>query len=193
MPPLGGVDAEPLGLHRGAQQVAHAALLGGPARVVAVRPLGEVVVGAGHLDLFARLEIVEGEIDGAAAVVARALRRISDELLLVRRRDLPEELRHGPGAVAVEDQEAESLRAQLTADAQEGLSRRPLQEGARLRVDPSAREVVLRRVAYVELDGPVEPLDLHQVGRAKVALLARRLLLRRREGRNEKQRDERGR
>src|SRR5919205_1181366 len=75
VPPLGLVDGEALGLHRGAEEVAQAALLGGAARVVDVRTLRHLIVVAGHRDLAAGLQVVEREVNGAAAVVARADRK----------------------------------------------------------------------------------------------------------------------
>src|SRR5919107_2070479 len=74
VPPLGLVDGEALGLHRRAQEVAQAALLGRAARVVYVRALRHLVELAGHRYLAARLQVVERQVYGAAAVVARALR-----------------------------------------------------------------------------------------------------------------------
>src|SRR5215211_5256250 len=135
MPPLFLVDGEALGLQRGAEQVAEAALLGGAARVVDVRALRHLVVLAGHRDLSAGLEVVEREVDGAAAVVARALRGVVDELLLVGGRDVPEEFGDRPRAVAVEDGEAVALLPERARRAGERRGGRALEEGARLRID----------------------------------------------------------
>src|SRR5215213_9524803 len=106
VPPLFLVDGEAFGLHRGAEQVAQPPLLGRAARVADVRALRHLVVLAGHRDLSAGLQVVEREVDGAAPVVARALRGVGDELLLVGGRNVPEDFGDRPGAVAVEDREA---------------------------------------------------------------------------------------
>src|SRR5947209_15566618 len=149
VPPLRLVDGEALGLHRGAQDVAQPTLFGRAARVRDVRALGHLVELAGHRDLAARLQVVEREVNGAAAVVARAFGGVCDELLLVGGRQVPEELRHRPGAVAVEDREAVALFAESAADANESLGGGALEEGACFGVDGAAREVVRGGVAYV--------------------------------------------
>src|SRR5688500_13082641 len=177
VPPLGRVGREAFGLHRGAQQVAEASLLGLAARVVDVRALRHLVVLAGHRDLPAGLEVVEREVNRAAAVVARALRGVGDELLLVGGRDLPEEFGDRPRAVAVEDGEAVALLPERARRTDERLGGRALEEGARLCVDGATREVVRRRVAHVELYRTVELHQLDEVGRAERALLLWRIVL----------------
>ena len=80
-------------------------LAGGPARVVGIGPVGELVVAADHLDRPAGGQVAEGQVHGAAPVVPRPLRRVGDEGPLARRRRLPEQLGHPPGAVGVVDQQ----------------------------------------------------------------------------------------
>src|SRR2546423_15456143 len=156
VPPFGLVDGEALGLHRGAQGVAKPTLFGSAARERDVRALAHLVELAGHRDLAPRLQVVEREVNGAAAVVARAFGGVCDELLFVGGRQVPEEFRYRPGAVAVEDREAVALTAERAADANECFGGGALEEGACFGVDGAAREVVRGGVAYVELDGLIE-------------------------------------
>ena len=79
VPPFGFIDGEAFGFHGAAKQVAVPALERGAAGIVGERARRHFIVSAGHLDGLAAGEIVEREIHGAAAVVARTLRGIGDE------------------------------------------------------------------------------------------------------------------
>ena len=73
------------------------------------------------------------------------------------------------------DQQAVALLLQLLVDADQRLRRGPLQVRLRGRVERRAQEVVVGRVADVELDRRVERGEVDQVGLAELALLLRRL------------------
>src|SRR6266481_797031 len=117
---------------------------------------GHFVVGAGHLDGLAGFQIVQSEIDGAATIVARALSGIGDEDFAFRWGRLPEDLRYVPGAVRVVNQQAVAVRLKAMQRANEGFSRGALKEGAGLRIDGSAEEIVGSGVADIQVDCGVE-------------------------------------
>lgn len=83
------------------------------AGIVGKRTRGHFVVSAGHLDWFSSCEIVESEIDGAAAIVTGTLCGIGDKDFAFRRGGVPEDFRDIPWAVGVMDQEAVSERFQF--------------------------------------------------------------------------------
>ena len=89
VPPLDLVDGEALVFHGPAEPLATPALERGAARVVGARPRRELVVTADHLDRLPGLQHVQGQVDGAAAVVLRALRRVGDEPPAPRGRGSP--------------------------------------------------------------------------------------------------------
>ena len=64
------------------QQRSPCALVGGSAGVVGVGAVRHLVVATGHHDLFAGLQVVEREVDGAAAIVFGACCRVGNEDLL---------------------------------------------------------------------------------------------------------------
>src|ERR1700704_6611614 len=121
MPPLEFVDIETLGFHCVAKQIAVPTLEGGAAGVEGIRALGHFVVDAGHFDSLARFQIVEGEIDGASAVMSRAVCRVSDEDTLVLGSGVPKDLGDVPGTVGVVDEQAIAEGIQLMAFAEERL------------------------------------------------------------------------
>src|SRR5687768_2943459 len=102
VPPLVRFDGEALAFHCPAKNVAKTPRLGAAAGKARVGAWRHFVVSARHLDLASRREIVEREVHGASAIVLRALRGIGNEFTLVRWRHVPEQLRHPPGAIAVE-------------------------------------------------------------------------------------------
>jgi hypothetical protein len=53
------------------------------AGIKGIQALRHLVLATGHHDRLAGLQAVQGEVDGTAAVMARALPRIDDEYLLV--------------------------------------------------------------------------------------------------------------
>src|SRR5580765_5385893 len=75
VPPLVLVDGEAFGLHRMAERVAQPALLARAAEIPGVGAVAELVVAGRHAQRRAALRVAERQVDGAAAVVARALRR----------------------------------------------------------------------------------------------------------------------
>ena len=88
------------------------------------------------------------DVDGGAAVVARALGRIGDVARVGHER--PHLLLHRQRAVAVVGDEAEAARGELARDVGEAARDRVLQEAARARVEPLVREVARGGVADVE-------------------------------------------
>ena len=169
MPPFAVVDRETLGLHRAAQQVARGALLRRAPGEIRVGALRKIVIPARHGHLEAGPQVVQREVDRAAAIVARALRRVSHEPALVRRRRVPEHLGHVPGPVSVEQPEAVTVWAERSVGADQGLGRGPLQEHARFRVDRGAHEVVGAGVAHIELQRGIERHHFHQIVGTKLA------------------------
>lgn len=180
VPPLAGIDLEALLLHRGAEEIAAREELRRAARVLRRGAVGELVVRARHLRFRSRGQDVERDVGRAPPVVLRALPRIRYETpVAVRLRDdLPEQLRHRPRTVPVEDHDAVALGGERPVRAEKGFGRRPLEEGPRLRVDGPLREVVRRGVPDVEVDGK---LELHELDQVRLAELPR---LDRRRGRN---------
>src|SRR6516225_8849372 len=106
VPPFGLIDGESLRLHGPAEQVAVPALERGPAGIIGERAGRHFVVEAGHLDRLVGLEVKQREIDGASAIVARALCGIGDEDFSVLGSRIPENFGDIPGTVAVVDQQA---------------------------------------------------------------------------------------
>src|SRR5262245_65921012 len=89
------------------------------AGVVWIRARRHLVVDARHRYGLAGLQVVEREIDSAAAVVSRALRGIGNELVELRRRCFPEDLRDPPRAISIVNQQAIALTRERVMDAQE--------------------------------------------------------------------------
>src|SRR5713226_9441452 len=141
VPPLGGIDLESLFLHRLAQQSAAGSLVGGAAGVVGVGAAGHLVVSAGHLHLFAGLEVVEAEINGASAIVLGALGGIGDEYLFVVGGCFPENFRDIPRTVAVVDDQAVSVGLEGAMGAKQRLRRRLLQKRPRFGIHRRAQKV----------------------------------------------------
>src|SRR5712672_249285 len=164
MPPLVIVDCEAFGLHGPAEEVAMPTLQGSAAGIIGKRARGHFVVGAGHLDGFAGFQIVQSEIDGAAAIVSGTLRGIGDEYLTLVGRSVPENLGHVPGAVSVVDEQAVAEVFEMKKRAHESFGCGALKKGAGLRVDRGAEEVVGRRVAGIEVNGGVERCKVDEVG-----------------------------
>jgi hypothetical protein len=95
--------------------------------------------------------------------VLRAFLRIRDESALVPPDAVPEDLRHRPGTVAVEDEKTVALLREGPAGPDEGLGGRPLEERARLPVDATMDDVVGCRVPDVEAYRRVEPDELDEL------------------------------
>src|ERR1700676_4401564 len=106
MPPLVIVDGEAFGFHGPAEQIAMPALERGAAGIIGEGTWRHFVVGARHFDGLACFQIVEGEIDGAAAIVARTLRGIGYEDFAFGWRGVPENFGYVPGAIGVVNQQA---------------------------------------------------------------------------------------
>src|SRR5205807_8661091 len=90
MPPLELVNRKTLCFHVPLQKVAQAALLPGSARVARIRPLGRPVVEARHAHRATRLEVVGGEIHGAAAIVTGACRWMGAGCVQLNRHRIPD-------------------------------------------------------------------------------------------------------
>src|SRR5574341_726355 len=136
-----------------------------------MRAFGHLVITAGHFDLFASAQVEERQINRAAAIVARALFRIGDELSLFRRRRVPEDFGHRPRAITVEDQQAITFFAQLAVSANQGFGSGTLQKGAGFFVNGATEEIVRRGVTDFEFDRRVELDQFDQLWLAKIALL----------------------
>jgi hypothetical protein len=119
-------------------------------------------------------ELVEAEVDGAAAVVARALGRVGNELLQAGRRRLPEHPGDRPRPAGGVHQRAAALPGERAVGAHQRLGGRPLHERPRLGVHRGAEEVVRGRVADLEPDRRVERGQLDQLRRAQPRRLRRR-------------------
>src|ERR1700761_9034396 len=93
------------------------------------------VVPAGHLHWASGLQIIEREIDGTAAVVARPVSGIGYEYFLVGGSCVPEHFGYVPGAVSVIDQQPIATGTEFSRRARQCLGRWPLEKCARLRID----------------------------------------------------------
>src|ERR1041385_721811 len=175
VPPFGRVDGEPLRLHRAPKELPEPALARGPSGIGGIGAARHLVVHPRHLDRVAALELVEGEIHGAAPVVARAGGRVGHELVLGRRRRVPEHLRDVPGAIRIVDEEAVAHRPQLPLCPHQRLRRGALHEGPGLAVQRCPEEVPGGGIADVEPDGGIELHQLHQVGLPELPALGGRL------------------
>src|SRR5216684_2057158 len=133
MPPLGLVYRKAFRLHGAAKQIAVPSLERRASGIIGEGARRHFVVGSRHFDGFASCQVVKSEIDGAAAIVAGALRRISDEDFPLGRSGVPEYLRDVPRAIGVVDQQAVTQRFEFLLDAEEGVGGRPLKKGAGLR------------------------------------------------------------
>src|SRR5271165_3643148 len=103
-------------------------LFRGASGIVGVRAIGELVVAAGHGDRLAGLQIVDGEVNGASAVVARTLRGIGYIAMLGGRGCIPEDFRHVPRPVGVEDQQTITLLVKFAVGVGYRLGGRTLEE-----------------------------------------------------------------
>ena len=126
VPPFGFEDAEALVFHGVAEKVATGSLFGGASGVGAVGAGRHFVVDAGHFDFATGLDIVESEIDGAAAIVAGPFSRVGNEFVLIGRSGVPKDLRDGPRAVGIEDEQAVALLEKGAVGAEEGFGGGPL-------------------------------------------------------------------
>src|SRR2546425_13332860 len=73
MPPLRLVNRKAFRLHGAAKQIAVPPLERSATGIIGKRAWGHFVVGSWHFDRFASCQVVECEIDGAAAIVAGGL------------------------------------------------------------------------------------------------------------------------
>src|SRR3989441_6822970 len=174
MPPLVLVHGEALGFHDVAQEIAMPALEGSAAGIVRKRARRHLIVRTNHFDGLAGREFVEGEIDGAAAIVARALRGIGDEDVAFGRSGFPENFCDVPRTIGIVDQKAISPSAQGAVGAKKSFGGAPLEKCPGLRVDGCAEEVVAGGVANVEANRGVERGKVHQIRGTKVAGFVRR-------------------
>src|SRR5262245_43837741 len=71
MPPLVDIDRETRLLHHVTQQLPVCALLGGTSRVLRMGALGKLVIAARHRRWPPGPELIERQVDGAAAIVPR--------------------------------------------------------------------------------------------------------------------------
>src|SRR5689334_21431960 len=163
MPPFVIVDGEAFGLHGAAKKIATPALEGSAAGIVGVGARRHFVVGAGHFDRLAGFQIVEGEVDGATAIVAGTLRGIGNEDFSFGRRGVPENFGDIPGTVGVVDEQTVAERFELVEDGKESFGGRTLKKGTGLRIDGNAEEVVGCGIANVEVNGGIERGEFDQV------------------------------
>lgn len=168
MPPFLVVDGKPFSFHGLAEEVAEPARLGGAAGITGPGSFSEFVVDGRHLDGLAGLQIVQSDIDGAAAVVARALGGVGDVVALVFRGGVPEDFGDEPGAVGVVDEESVAVGAETAVGAEGGFGGGALEEGAGLGIDGGGKEVVGGRVLDIEADGGLEGGEVDEIGGAKV-------------------------
>src|SRR5690348_16263370 len=92
MPPFVGINKEAFSLHRPTQNRTMLTLLRSSTGIVGKGSLRDLVINAGHRDFASSFQVADAEIDGAAAIVLRASRRIGDEDLPVVRCRVPEHL-----------------------------------------------------------------------------------------------------
>src|SRR5204862_6901730 len=133
------------------------------------------VAGSLYLDSPSGPSVVWQQAYVTPAVVPLALLRVGDELFLVRRGDVPEQLGHPPRPVAVEHQQPVALPGERLRRALQGLGRRALQKGARLGIDRTADEIVRGGIPHVEMHAGLELHQLDEVGLTKRPALARRM------------------
>jgi hypothetical protein len=157
VPPFGRERLEAVPGHDLAQLGAVREDLGRQIVEVVSRTRREVVVAGRHRQLLAGFQIDEREIDGRAAVVARALLRIGDVVGVLDR--LPHLHGHAVGAVGVEDLHGQALGREVAIDVDERLRRRRAEERLRHRVELLVHEVVRRGVAEVEGDAERREVD----------------------------------
>src|SRR5258708_3910967 len=104
MPPFEWIDQKTLLFHHMPQKFAMPALQGSAARIRGVGALRHLIIDAGHLHRFSRGEFVKAQVHGATAIVARTLRRVGYENLLVFGSSVPEYFCHIPRPVGVMNQ-----------------------------------------------------------------------------------------
>src|SRR6266404_2866025 len=178
MPPLGLVYRKAFRLHGAAKQFAVPTLERSATGIIGEGTRRHFVVGSGHFDGFASRQVVECEIDGAAAVVARALRGIRNKDFAFRRSGVPENFRDVPRAIGVVDQQAVAEGLEFLLDAEEGIGSGTLQKGAGLRIDGSAEKVVGGGVANIQVNGRIAKGQFDQFRFSKRASFLRRKLAR---------------
>src|SRR5579859_1758441 len=167
VPPLKLVDREAFGLHSAAQQFAMPAGERRAAGIIRIGTLGHLIVQSHHLGWLAGFQVVQRQVDGAPAVVARALAGVGDEDALVGWCTVPKHFRDVPGPVGVVNQQAVTHGVQLLMRAHQSFGGGALHESTRVRIEDSPHEIVGSSVANVELDGRVERRQLHKIGLAK--------------------------
>src|SRR5690606_14566611 len=128
-------------------------------------------VACADVDRLSSLEVAERKSDGAAAVVARSLGRIRDEVPQRRRGRIPEHLRHEPWPIAVGGGESETVTLDAFMGAPEGFGRALLKERARLLVERAPAEIARRRVAHIEAQRRIDADELDELLVAEVAFL----------------------
>src|SRR5208283_2095200 len=118
------------------------------------------VVEAGHFNGLSGGEIVEGEIDGTAAIVPGAFGRISDEDAAFGWRGVPENFGDVPGAVGVVDEDAVAERLEFAKNAEEGFGGGTLKESAGLGIDGRGEEIVGMRITDIQVERGIESDEL---------------------------------
>src|SRR5271163_3023453 len=174
VPPLMLVDGEALGFHGAAKQIAVPALERSAAGIIRERSRRHFIVRARHLDGLARGEIVEREIDSAAAIVARTLRWIGDEDFAFGRSGVPENFGDVPGTIGVMNQQAVPERPKFVEGADKSFGGRSLQKRASLRVDRRTKKIVRGGVTDVEMDSGIKSSQFDELRLAKVAVFVGR-------------------
>src|SRR5215467_8141688 len=169
VPPLEIVNREALTLHGAAQQLTMPPGERRAAGIIRIRARGHLIIEAHHLGRLPGFQVVQGQVDRAPAVVARALSGIRDEDAFVGWRAVPKHFCDIPGAVGIVDQQAVAHGVQLLMGAQQRFRGGALHESLRLPIKDSAHEIVGRGVADIELDGGIERRKLYQIGLAEIA------------------------
>lgn len=152
-----------------AEEVTEPAGFGGAAGVVGPCSFGEFVVDGGHLDGLAGLQIVQRDIDGAAAVMAGTLGGVGNVVALVFGGGIPEDFGDEPGPVGVVDEKSEAEGAEAAVGAEGGFGGGALEEGAGLGIDGGGEEIVGGGVFDIEAEGAIEGGEVDEIGVTEVA------------------------
>src|SRR6266404_1292220 len=128
----------------------------GAARIIGISSVSGLVIRADHLHRLFGFQIIERQIDGAAAIVPRSFCGIGYENFLVVRRRVPEDFGYVPGAVSIMNEQSVPERLQLAMGANDRFSSRALHKRAGFGIEDGAEEIVGRRIADFKSDGRIE-------------------------------------
>src|SRR5204863_5454887 len=88
---------------------------------------------------------------------------------LISRRRIPKCFRDRPGAVTIENHQAQTLWLELVICARHSFGCRPLQKCPGLGVNGPMQEIVAGGIANIEMDGWIEICDFNQVRLAEIS------------------------